>query len=299
MNHLAINEDIWYLSLNDHASSNNLIADTNTNNCSGLNCEKLMLNLTADELTAYSTFALVTVTVLLVIVGTITAKILFKQTEELKRSVDNSAKEFIALNRAWISFEVEFSEYNDAHPSPIRFDDGGMYLTLKFKLRNVGNQPAFDVSPHYKICFSDRHPKELGTLHKEFCEDIKNHNFPLGFAIFPGDSEKIFYLTCSLSQSEIKANLEKKLAMFERNTTAISLPLISVIAIGCINYKSTLSVNNKYHQTGFAYHISATQADNGKMTLSGNLLPVQKEPIHIEHLRLSPVLIGYQFFFAD
>ncbi|MDO8994345.1 MAG: hypothetical protein U1D41_02860 [Nitrosomonas sp.] len=294
-------EDIWHKPSDPYVLSNDLITFSKTDE--GTNPshnENLLFNWPPDVLTAYSSLALAFVTLLLLFVGGATAIILYIQTLHLKRSVDASIAQFVTINRAWIDFKVAFSEdYDDSsHPSPIRFDDSGMRLTLKFTLKNVGNQAAFNVSPHWKICLMGSHSEmDLGILQKKLCDEVKNPIFFQGFTIFPGDSEKIFFYTCDLPQSEIDSDFKRQLQ--ERGGYATAVHLINVIVIGCIDYQTTID-SNQHHQTGFAYYISATQANNGKMHISGHGLPVQREPILIEHLVLSSVLIGHNnFFFAD
>jgi hypothetical protein len=176
-----------------------------------------------------------------------------------------------------------------------------MYLTLKFTLKNVGNQPAFNVRPHYKICLNN-FSSNLSDQQQELREFIKRKNqfFPEGFTIFPGDSEKTFLLNCNLSKSEIDSDYKRQLD--QRNGIELENPhLINVIVIGLIDYKSTLD-SNRHHQTGFAFYLSARQVETARgttMTLCGNLLPVQKEPFLVENLILSPFLTQYNFFFAD
>lgn len=291
-------EDIWSKPFFNNETLNGLSVNPKiVNSDDQLNSVRVLWGLTADELSAYSSFGLLIVTILLVIVGIFTACVLIRQTNEFKKSIDLSAEQFVAINRAWISFDVAFSEYYDSsHPSPIRFDGGGMKLSLKFTLRNVGKQPAFNVCPYYKIVLTQGHLKPEQDI---FCDSIKYRWNKLGFTVFPGDPEKFFYLTCDLAQSEIKSDLSQKLERYEGNEELVTPHLLTVSVVGCINYRSTLDSDSiKYYQTRFAYHISATQADGGKMQLYGYLLPVQSEPIPVEHLNLSPATLD-DVFSAD
>ena len=290
-------EDIWRKPSDPYVLSNDLITFSKTDEgTNSSHSENLLFNWPPDVLTAYSSLALAFVTLLLLVVGAVTAAILYKQTVELKRTVDNSFAQFVTINRAWIHFEVAFSEdYDSSHPSPIRFDGSGMHLTLKFTLKNIGNQPAFNVSTHWKICLMGSHSeRDLGILQKKLCDEAKNPIFFQGSTIFPG-SEKILFYNSNLSQSEIDSDFKRQLQEMGEYATAVHL--INVIVIGCIDYQTTID-SNQHHQTGFAYYIAATQGKN--CDLSGILLPVQREPILIEHLVLSPVWIGKNnFFFAD
>lgn len=281
-------ESIWLKSSFSSDTFNSLPINAKVSDCvNPLGCDKLLFGLlSADELTAYSSLGLVFVTVLLVIVGAYTACVLLKQTKEFKNSVDESTRQFVAINRAWISFEVSFPDIQSlSYPSPILFENSGMYLTLKFTLRNVGKQPAFNVRPYFKIILN---PVYLKKQQQIFCESIKNDVLPTqGITIFPGDSGRIFTLTCNLAQSEIDSDLNHKLDISGGNVDYVTPHLINVAVIGCIDYRSTLYPAQHY-QTRFAYRVSATQAKGGMMTIAGDLLPVQKDPISLEHLILSP-----------
>ena len=118
-----------------------------------------------------------------------------------------------------------------------------------------------------------------------------------GFTVFPGDKEKSIMITAHLQQSEIDSFL--KTDFFAQNHDPARSYLLQVSVIGCIDYRSAL--NPTHHQTGFAYGVCATQADNGKTSLAGGLfIPIQLEPIPLEHLYLiERNMVDGHLFFAD
>jgi hypothetical protein len=265
-----------------------------------------------DARLVYWTWVLAVATIVLSVIAASQLVMFWKQLGLMRTAVNDGTKaanaasastklardEFNASHRAWVKCDVALAVANpDQHPSPILFDDSGMYLTLKFTLKNIGTAPATNVWPEWKICLSSKCRSYLIDLQREICEEIKSRDrgkYADGLTIFPNDTID-FAITTNIAQSEIDAELTRN--QIPGTRPEIQVPLISVSAIGCIDYRSAL--DPVHHQTGFAYYISATKADGGKMALSGPLLPVQKDPIPMNDLLLSANVFEGHLFFAD
>ena len=189
-------------------------------------------------------------------------------------SVRLARDEFNASHRPWVRCEVALAIADaTSHPSAVRFDQSGMYLTLKFTMKNVGSVPALNAMPELKIVLEGHTRDFLTNTQMAICSEIKTRErgrYAAGLTIFPDDTVEIVVTASPIARPEIEAELANNIVKSRTQT-------ITVNAIGCIDYRSAIDLS--HHQTGFSYYVCATQADGGSMKLSGPLLPIQETPI--------------------
>lgn len=209
-----------------------------------------------------------------------------------EQSIQLARNEFKTTHRPWIKHDIELSISSPCHSSPIFFDEDRVYATLKFTLSNIGTIPAFDVRPELMLCTGSGAGNYLVNIQREFLERLsstRNSRYK-GPTIFPGQTISISITTnCLISEIEYIPWQESPPEGFTR--------IASICAIGFVDYQSTIS--SDYHQTGFCYHICATQGNNGKMSINGNILPIQEDPIPACDLFLSPTHMYGPLFFAN
>ncbi|SDY96232.1 hypothetical protein [Nitrosomonas sp. Nm33] len=208
-------------------------------------------------------------------------------------SIQLARDEFNASHRPWVKCDVALATSAE-YPSAVQFDQNGMYLTLKFTMKNTGTVPALNVWPEWEIALS-RHTRDFYIdIQRKICDVIKTRErgkYAYGFTIFSSETVEIT-IRRNIAQSEIDADVLNDFMNEEQ-----SIKTITVNAIGCIDYRSAIDL--KHHQTGFSYYVCATQMDGGKTLLHGPLLPIQSDPIPMSDLYLSPNHMDGHLFFTD
>jgi hypothetical protein len=106
-----------------------------------------------------------------------------------QRSAEISQQRLIASNRAWVKAEIEMSD------QPCIFDSNSISVAFRFKLQNIGNAPALNISTHaWLVPFSSGSAptEELRTGDGSFpvqiqrCEEVRNRPFEVAaFTLFP------------------------------------------------------------------------------------------------------------------
>ncbi len=244
-------------------------------------------------------FLLTLFTFFLIVVGGIQACVL-NRTDKNAHKAANAAEDaarvakdaLVASRRPWILVDVELA-------NPIEFDTSGLRLTLKFSLINKGSDPAFNVSPEWKIISNRSGPFVVIQEQEKWCAETKaRFNGPNcgGFTIFP-DQPRSISITATMVQSDIDADVarDEMRAMMIESGREVGDPTIRPVIIGCVDYQ--FGSPPEHHQTRFAYELHDRGV--GEMLLSGNLVLVTPGTIQEGRFSLVPMLIQRNAFFAD
>lgn len=238
-------------------------------------------------------------TLLLIFVGVAQAFVL-NRTDKNAHKAANAAiasarvaqDALVASRRPWILVDIELA-------SPIEFDSSGLRLTLKFSLNNKGSDPAFNVSPEWKIISNRSGPFVVIREQEKWCAETKQRfNGPNcgGFTIFPDQPRSIF-ITATMVQSDIDADvaMDEVRKMMIESGREVRGPVIMPVIIGCVDYQ--FGSPPEHHQTRFAYELH--DKGTNEMSLHGNLVLVTPGVVQEGRFSLVPMLIQRNAFFAD
>jgi hypothetical protein len=138
---------------------------------------------------------------------------------------------------------------------PLVFDQNGASTTVSFKITNVGNTPALNVTPHaWLVVLKQGGPFPLQEQQRR-CNEIRQQPFGLGFTLFPGENfpSNVGYRIWSLGVNITREEIEKGLA------ASIDGKHIATYIIGCIDYTFPSDVG-AHHQTGFILELRKNTA---------------------------------------
>jgi hypothetical protein len=156
-----------------------------------------------------------------------------------KRSADTAVSELKLSHRPWVNVTVQAI-------TPLVFNAQGMQITIRFRLKNIGNSPAIKTIINAKLeTVWDEAP--IIPAWKQLCEELKNGVLAnlLGNTLFPGDYAQQ-NITFSISRPVIEASLEPH-----------SRDLINLTIVGGIDYQFSFAAG--HHQTRFIYDIRRTK----------------------------------------
>jgi hypothetical protein len=252
---------------------------------------------TAEERIATWTKVLAIVAALTGIFGVVQIRYLVKAdrtgaitAQAARDAADVANKTLIASRRPWVSVDVTLGK-------PLEFETGTglLRLTLQFAMKNIGNDPAFYVFPHFEIVSGGIHggPGSVKRKLEEVCGEIKTRKGVNtgGITLFP-DQPIRQSLNVGMAKSEMDAELARGIPTPEE----LHVPkTISPIIVGCVDYQ--FGDPREHHQTWFAYEIWDKGTDTFRM--DGPAVVVTDGPIAEGRLALIPMLIERDAFYAD
>jgi hypothetical protein len=187
-----------------------------------------------DAIIAAFTVILAIVTAGLIIVG-------ICQTRQVAKTIALTRAEFIATQRPWITVDVRIG-------GPLAYDANGANFTFVFILENIGNSPATNVWPDFKVVAPDSGPIvthfDERKMQREIIERRKH-------------SEKIWHGDTIFPKKTIEKRITYTITMEELSKimkhAPIDAPLLSPSLIGAVCYYSHFSTAP--NQTGFICEI--------------------------------------------
>jgi hypothetical protein len=231
-----------------------------------------------DEKIATYTLALAVFTALLVLVSAFQIGFLIRAdntASETAQAAKDSAdaaykaaviaeKTLVAAQRAWIRLdEIGIGG------GGLAFDQNGASVSISFKITNVGNSPAINITHHAWLIVL----KNGGPYHwqeqQRLCGEIRHHSFAAGFTLFPNETfpQNMGFggwsIGTNVSQDEIKKALP----------ASASGKNVILYVYGCVDYTFPTDPTI-HHQTGFIRELRR----NGPAFLSPDdgLIPISQ-----------------------
>jgi hypothetical protein len=164
-----------------------------------------------------------------------------ESADAAKMAANVAEKTLISSQRAWIRID-EIGLGGGA----LAFDENGASVSISFKITNVGNSPAINVTPHAGLIVM----KNGGPFHwqeqQRMCDEIRKHPFGLGFTLFPGETfpSNIGFGAWSLGVNISAEEIKKGLAVSADGKHVV------LYVFGCIDYTFPTDPTT-HHQTGF------------------------------------------------
>lgn len=191
---------------------------------------------------------LVAATIALFVSGERNVEVARKSANAAKDSADaaNKAamvaeKTLIAGQRAWIRID-EIGLGGEG----LAFDQNGASVAVSFKITNVGNSPAINITAHaWLIALKHGGPFALQEQQR-LCSEVRKAPFGIGFTLFPGETFPTnmglgsWSLGTNTSPDEIKKGLEP----------SADGKHIALQVFGCVDYTFATDPTI-HHQTGF------------------------------------------------
>lgn len=184
------------------------------------------------------------------------------QAAATKTALDNAADSLRvaqaglkASHRPWLKFTAR----PHATPTDARtaFSEGGVfYLSLQFEMENVGNEPAFNVTPEFELLPDPLHGDDRKVLLAAQQRLIQEHDqgavnmgaLQGGLTIFPG--EKVPVAVNVNLAAEVVADALAKDEFMAAVGKGTRFHWLQCNAVGCIFYRAG---DQSPHHTGFAY----------------------------------------------
>lgn len=193
--------------------------------------------------------------------------------EAAKQAAEIAQKTLIASQRAWIRID-EIGLGGGA----LAFDKNGASISISFKITNVGNSPAINITPHvWLIALKNGGPFSLQEQQR-LCNDIRNKPFQIGFTLFPNEQFPTnmgiggWSLGTNISPDEVKLGLE----------VSADKKHVALEVFGCIDYTFPADPTT-HHQTGFIRMLQKR---------GPTLVSPEDGMIPVGQLMLMPVAVG-------
>jgi hypothetical protein len=184
-----------------------------------------------------------------------------------------------AQQRPWITAEPTEHKISlgkrQFGASELRLSDGAD-ISLEFRLKNVGQAVAQGIDLKVELVavagrFNLEGIERVRVTQEKLCSDLSGPDYfkpgENGFTLFPNE-QKNEIETLNVSKKDFVPESGEK-------TTPKS---INLIAVGCVDYR--FYINNKHHQTRFAYEISPNEDFKHDFPVGGRSIPWEK--LHVE-----------------
>jgi hypothetical protein len=164
-----------------------------------------------------------------------------ESADAAKIAASVAEKTLIASQRAWIRIdEIGLGG------GGLAFDKNGASVSISFKITNVGNSPAINVSPHARlVVLKSGGPFALQEQQRLCCE-LRRNPFGLGFTLFPAES---FPSNMGLGAWSLGVNVSGEEVEKGIPTSADGKHVVLSV-FGCIDYTFPADPTT-HHQTGF------------------------------------------------
>jgi hypothetical protein len=203
-----------------------------------------------DDVVAEYTGWLAVFTALLVLVSAfqigfliIADKTATKTAQAAKESADVAKSTLVASQRAWIRTEIGVGNqplifYPKGHPT-------GASVSVSFKLTNVGNSPATNISYHAWLVLLKNGGPFPAAEQEARCGEIRQQPLGQGYTLFPNEifPGNIGFGEWSLGIGIGPEEIEKGLVVGGGKN-------VSLHVVGCVDYAFQTDPG-KHHQTGF------------------------------------------------
>ena len=168
---------------------------------------------------------------------------------EAKRAADVANQTLIASQRAWIRTEVNISD------QPLIFGDNGAGTSVSFKITNVGNTPAINISHHARLLVIKNGGPSPFDEQRKRCGEVRKQPFRPGFTLFPGEifPSSIGFGTLSLGVNVSKDDVDKG-----REISADGKHVLMWV-IGCVDYTFPTDPTT-HHQTMFMFELTRSRS---------------------------------------
>jgi hypothetical protein len=179
------------------------------------------------------------------IIAADTAEAAKDSADAAKKAANVAENTLIASQRAWIRIdEIGLGG------GGLAFDENGASVSISFKITNVGNSPAVNVTPHaWLIVLKQGGPFAIQEQQR-LCAEIRESPFGLGFTLFPGENfpTNMGYGAWSLGVNVSKDEIKKGRAVSADGKH------VELHVFGCIDYTFPTDATT-HHQTGFIREI--------------------------------------------
>jgi hypothetical protein len=158
-----------------------------------------------------------------------------------KNSADVAKQTLISAQRAWIRIDQI-----GLGGGGLAIDKNGASVSISFKITNIGNSPALNVSPYaWLVVIKSGGPFPLQEQQRR-CEEIRNQPMSSGVTLFPNESfpSNIGVSGWSLGTNASREDIEKGAEV------SADKKQIMLSVVGCIDYTFPTDPT-KHHQTGF------------------------------------------------
>lgn len=190
------------------------------------------------------TFWLVIFTGLLAAVGAVQIVVLLNANDTAIRAANAatasnelSRRALVADQRPWLTVEIEPS-------GPIRWPNGGLEVSYKLTIKNIGKSPALGVT-HLESVVLDRNAS-LATQQKEIQKSVSMVGSTFGAANIMPDDKRQMIFTMQVRPEDV----ERAAAPW---TGEGGPKLVTPVLIGSVEYRT--GFDDQPHHTGFIYEI--------------------------------------------
>lgn len=158
-----------------------------------------------------------------------------------QRAAEVAEKTLVAGQRAWIRIdEIGLGG------GGLAFDQNGASVAISFKITNVGNSPAINITAHaWLIALKNGGPFALQEQER-MCKEVRNKPFGIGFTLFPNET---FPANMGLGRWSLGTNINS-----DEVTKGLAISAggkhVSLQVYGCLDYTFATDPT-VHHQTGF------------------------------------------------
>jgi hypothetical protein len=187
-----------------------------------------------------------------------------KAADAAQKTAEVAKDTLIAGQRAWIRTD-EIALGGGA----LAFDKNGASVSISFKITNIGNSPAVNVTPHAWLIVL----RTGGPFHwqeqQRMCGEIRKQPFGLGFSLFPGETfpSNVGFGAWSLGVNVSPEETEKGLAISADGKH------VALYVFGCIDYTFPTDAT-AHHQTEFILELRKRGPD--LISPDEGLIPIDK-----------------------
>jgi hypothetical protein len=185
-----------------------------------------------------------------------------------KQSADVARQTLIASQRAWVRIDqIGFGG------GGLAIDMNGARVSVSFKITNIGNSPAINISPQAWLAVLESGGPFPWQEQQRRCGEIRNQpfaqTFANGFTLFPGESfpSDIGIGDWSLETHASREDIEKGAA------ASADKKQIWLYVVGCIDYTYPTDANT-HHQTGFILEVHKDRAF--PVSLEDGIIPMAR-----------------------
>jgi hypothetical protein len=197
--------------------------------------------------------------------ATLAANTLTKQSADAaKESAKVANQTLIASQRAWIRIDQI-----GLGGGGLAIDKNGASVSVSFKITNVGNSPAINVTPYAWLVVLKSGGPPLGQEQQKRCGEVRSQAFGPGFTLFPNEPfpSNIGIGEWSLGTNASREDIEKGA------TVSADKAHMLLYVIGCIDYTFPTDAAT-HHQTGFSFEVREDRAF--PIALKDGIIPVSR-----------------------
>lgn len=229
------------------------------------------LNAKAGFVTAIATVLIAVLTGFYVHYSRAQWQVMNGQLTQIKAGNEIQGSELELSQRPWVDAQISLE-------GPLRFDENGATVPLRFGLRNTGHSPAFAANIEVRpvLPFIDNDPSQyVAQVCKEATRDTMSV-IGLGIALFPNAAPFEERIGVEIG----KNNIEEQIKQLRKRGAHFGRTLVGPSIVACIGYRPPFNVPTVYH-TSYIIDI---------MRLNANNVPISTFPIgkivDISRLRL-------------